>query len=90
MQNIVIVIAQTLWFQTRRFLSCFPNNLCETCGVKVFWPQGHNLNKLVEVHWMKLYIPTNNNLGLEDVSMFSKYKPINILVKSSNWPLAFY
>ena len=41
---------KALWFKTRRFFHVSPYiSLCKTCdpGAGHFWPQGHNLNKLV-------------------------------------------
>ena len=74
----VVVLAQALWFQTRRLLLCFflISFVRHVIQGNNFWHQGHNLNKVG-----RCPIPNIKTLGIEDASMFSKYKPVKSLLR---------
>ena len=79
MKKRVMVLAQALWFQTRRLPYCYVFLISFVKHVipgNNFWYQGHNLNKVG-----RCPIPNIKTLGIEDASMFSKYKPVKSLLR---------
>ena len=69
-----------------KIFSCFSYiSLCKICDpwMSQFWPQGHNLNKLVQVHYMNLHIKYRGPLCLmvSDKKIYSCFPYISLCKK---------